>query len=137
MKGCAARATRRRDYPDRVSDQQTSAAPATFGRRFAALLIDWVLCLLTANIFANPMRDGWSPVVVLIGLYAIFAGLFAQTPGMAVLRIRCVDATTGGRIGIWRGLIRGVLLCLVIPPLLTDRNGRALHDRTVNSIVLH
>lgn len=120
-----------------MAEQRTSAAPATLGRRFAALLIDWVLCLFASNIFADPFRDGWAPVLVLIGVYAVFAGLFAQTPGMLVLRLRCVDYTTGGRIGVWRGLIRGVLLCLVIPPLLMDDERRGLHDRAVNSVVLH
>ncbi|WP_213450794.1 RDD family protein [Rhizomonospora bruguierae] len=131
-------------------EQRVSAVPASLGRRFAALLIDWLLSLLAANIFADPVRDGWSPVVVLIGMYAVFVGLFAQTPGMLLLRLHCVDHTgpagpatsgenpgAGGRIGLWRGLIRGVLLCLVIPPLIMDAERRGLHDRAVNSIVVH
>lgn len=112
------------------------AAPASIGRRFGALLVDWLLCLLASNIFADPFRDGWAPVVVLIGVYAIFVGLFAQTPGMAVARIRCVDHTDGGRIGVARAAVRGVLLCLVVPALLMDRERRGLHDRLVNSIVV-
>jgi uncharacterized RDD family membrane protein YckC len=114
---------------------QVPPGPASIGRRFAALLVDWLLCLLASNTFADPFRDGWAPVVVLIGVYAVFVGLFAQTPGMALARIRCVDYTDGGRIGVLRAALRGVLLCLVVPALLMNDERRGLHDRAVNSIV--
>ncbi len=52
----------------------------TLGRRFGALLIDWALCLLVANLYGEPTRDGWSPIVALIFIYTVFAGFFAQTP---------------------------------------------------------
>ncbi|TCB90274.1 RDD family protein [Micromonospora zingiberis] len=109
--------------------------PADLGRRFGALLIDWVLCLLAAGLFATPARDAWAPVVVLIVEYAIFLGLFAQTPGMYLTRIRCVDWTDGGRIGVLRALLRGVLLALVVPALLMDQHRRGLHDRLTNSVI--
>lgn len=109
--------------------------PADLGRRFGALVIDWVLCLLAAGLFASPARDAWAPVVVLIVEYAIFLGLFAQTPGMYLTRIRCVDWTDGGRIGVLRGLLRGVLLALVVPVLLMDQHRRGLHDRLAGSVV--
>ncbi|MBM0235812.1 RDD family protein [Micromonospora sp. STR1_7] len=70
-------------------------------------MIDWVLCLLVSNFFADPVRDGWAPVLVLVVEYGIFLGLFAQTPGMYITKIRCVNWHDGGRIGLLRGLIRG------------------------------
>lgn len=109
--------------------------PAELGRRFGALIIDWVLCLLAAGLFASPTRDGWAPVLVLIVEYAIFLGLFAQTPGMYLTRIRCVAWSDGGRIGLLRALLRGVLLALVVPALLMDHNRRGLHDRLTNSVI--
>ena len=51
----------------------------TLAKRFGALLIDWVLCLLVSNFFGDPLRDGWPPVLVLILEYGFFVGLFAQT----------------------------------------------------------
>ncbi|GIJ25475.1 hypothetical protein Vqi01_06370 [Micromonospora qiuiae] len=110
--------------------------PADLGRRFGALVIDWVLCLLAAGLFASPARDAWAPVAVLIVEYAVFLGLFAQTPGMYLTRIRCVDWTDGGRIGLLRALLRGVLLALVVPALLMDQHRRGLHDRLAGSVVV-
>ena len=50
-------------------------------RRFGALLIDWLLCLLVARVFGR-LEDPLVPSLVLIFEYAFFVGLFAQTPGM-------------------------------------------------------
>nr|WP_245712940.1 RDD family protein [Micromonospora nigra] len=105
------------------------------GRRFGALVIDWVLCLLVANTFADPTRDAWAPVVVLIVEYGFFLGLFAQTPGMFITKIRCVAWYDGGRIGLVRALLRGLLLALVVPALLMDEHRRGLHDRLTGSVI--
>lgn len=110
--------------------------PASLGRRFGALVVDWVLCLLFANIFADPVRDGWSPVVVLIGVYGFFVGLFGQTPGMRLTGIRCVSYADSGGIGVARATLRGLLLCLVVPALVMDGQRRGLHDRAAGSIMV-
>jgi uncharacterized RDD family membrane protein YckC len=108
----------------------------SLARRFGALVIDWVLCLLVANFFGDPVRDGWLPVVVLIIEYGLFIGLFAQTPGMRLTRLACVSHSDGGRIGLPRALLRGLLLCLVVPALIMDDERRGLHDRAAGSIVV-
>ncbi|MEJ3745321.1 RDD family protein [Actinomycetes bacterium KLBMP 9797] len=118
------------------ADTDIRYEPASLGRRFGALVVDWVLCLLVSNFFGDPVRDGWPPVAVLIAEYAFFIGLFAQTPGMAVTRVRCVSFADGGRIGIVRALVRGVLLALVVPALIMDDRRRGLHDKAAGSIVV-
>jgi uncharacterized RDD family membrane protein YckC len=108
----------------------------TLARRFGALLIDWILCVLVSSTFARPMVDGWAPVVVLIAEYAFFIGLFGQTPGMRLARFTCLDAQTERPVGIPRAFLRGVLLALVIPALLGwhDRlAGTALRARTAEA----
>jgi uncharacterized RDD family membrane protein YckC len=122
------------------SPQSTAPAarrePASLGRRFGALVLDWILCVLISKFFANPVTDGWPPVTVLIVEYTFFVGLFAQTPGMWITKIRCVSADHGGAIGIPRALLRAVLLCLVIPAVFMDGERRGLHDRAAGSIVV-
>jgi uncharacterized RDD family membrane protein YckC len=108
----------------------------SLGRRFGALLVDWVLCLLVANLFSDPVQDGWPPVAVLIVEYALFIGLFAQTPGMRLTRVACVSHMHGGRIGVPRALLRALLLCLVVPVLIMNDERRGLHDRAVGSIMV-
>jgi uncharacterized RDD family membrane protein YckC len=98
-------------------------------------MIDWLLCLLVSRIFVSSFSEGWTPLGVLIIEYGFFLGLFAQTPGMRLTRIRCVSVTTGGPAGILRALLRAVLLALVIPALIMDDRHRGLHDRVAGTIV--
>jgi uncharacterized RDD family membrane protein YckC len=111
--------------------------PAPLFRRFWALVLDWVLCVLASYALTfDPRVDAWAPVVVLIGMYGIFLGLFGQTPGMFLTGLRCVSVVDGRPVGIPRALLRGVLLAVVIPALIMDERRRGLHDRAAGSIVL-
>jgi uncharacterized RDD family membrane protein YckC len=110
--------------------------PASLPRRFAALLVDWILCLLAAGLFAHLMTDGSAPVLVLIAEYAFFLGLFGQTPGMWLAGLRCVSVATGNPIGLFRAALRGALLCLAVPAMIMDGQRRGLHDRAAGSIVV-
>jgi uncharacterized RDD family membrane protein YckC len=111
--------------------------PASLGRRFGALFIDWIACVLISGTFARPTSQAWAPVSVLIIEYGFFIGLFVATPGMYVLRLRCVRVSDGGPIGIPRALLRGVLLALFVPALIMDEQRRGLHDKAAGSIVVN
>lgn len=107
--------------------------PASVGRRFGALLIDWLLCTMAAGLIADPVQVPWGPVLLLVLVYGFFIGLFAQTPGMRLTRIRCVSYADGGSIGVLRATLRGALILLAV---VMDSQGRGLHDRVAGSIVL-
>lgn len=120
-----------------AADTGTTKMPtASFGSRFGALLIDWAVCSLVGSLFVDSLRTNpWPPLLVLVVAHAFFVGLFGQTIGMALARIRCVSFADGGAIGIPRALLRGVLLALVIPAMISDGDGRGLHDRVAGSVV--
>ncbi|MEV7227071.1 RDD family protein [Polymorphospora sp. 2-325] len=120
----------------RLDAPRTGFEPPSLARRFAALMVDWAACVAVSSLFADPVRDGWPPVVVLVGVYAFFVGLFAQTPGMWVAKIRCVSYADSGRIGVFRALLRGLLLVLVVPALIMDGQRRGLHDRLAGSVIV-
>jgi uncharacterized RDD family membrane protein YckC len=110
---------------------------ASFGRRLGALLIDWALCTLVASLLVADLRaNPWPQLGVLVLEYTFFVGLFGQTPGMAVARIRCVSVADGGAIGLPRALLRAVLLAIVIPAVISDGDGRGLHDRAARSVMV-
>jgi uncharacterized RDD family membrane protein YckC len=114
----------------------TTVQPANFGRRFAALLIDWALCLVVAALYANPQVVAWPAVIVLIVLNTVGIGLFGQTPGMALAGVRCISIADGGAIGLPKALLRAVLLALLIPAVILDGNRRGWHDRAAGSYVI-
>ncbi len=115
---------------------QIAIEPAPLIRRFGAIMIDWILCVLAAGLFADPRQQPWAPVAVLVLVYAVFVGLFGMTPGMRLAGIRCVRYQDAGPLGPLRAFVRGLLLALFIPALIMDREQRGLHDRAVDSIVI-
>lgn len=109
---------------------------AGLGRRFGALFVDWIACLLISGFFADPRTNPVAAPLVLVLEYTFFAGFFGQTPGMWLARIRCVSVLPGreGRvIGAPRAALRGLLLALAVPPLLMDHDQRGLHDKAAGS----
>jgi uncharacterized RDD family membrane protein YckC len=121
---------------DLTGGASRAGEPAPLGRRFGALVVDWILCVLVARLFADPTHDAWAPSLALIVEYGVFLGAFGQTPGMRITRIRCVGVADGQPIGVPRALVRGVLLAVLVPALIMDRDRRGLHDRAAGSVVV-
>lgn len=114
-----------------------ATTPASFGRRLGALVIDWAASTLVASLFVASLRENpWPQLGVFVLAHAFFVGLFGQTLGMALFRIRCVSVSDGGAVGIPRGLLRAVLLGLLIPAMISDGEGRGLHDRAAGSAMV-
>ena len=105
---------------------------AGMGRRVAALLIDWVICTLIAVALFHDQY--WTIVVFAVQDYLLTA-LTGMTLGKRLTGIR-VARLDGKPVGLLWGLVRTVLLLTVIPPLVTDRDLRGLHDRAANTIVI-
>jgi uncharacterized RDD family membrane protein YckC len=47
-----------------------------------------------------------------------------------------VASVDGGRLPLWRALLRNFLICLVIPAVVYDNQGRGLHDRLAGTYVV-
>ena len=109
---------------------------ASIGRRFGALLIDWLLCVLIAGAFSDTRRSPWLAPSILVLEYGLFVGFFTQTLGMWLTRIRCVGYPDGNVIGAPRAILRGILLALLVPALIMDTQGRGLHDKAARSIMV-
>jgi uncharacterized RDD family membrane protein YckC len=115
----------------------TQAEVASFGRRLGALMIDWALCTVVASLLVEDLRTNpWPQLALFVVVHAFFVGLFGQTPGMALARIRCVSIADGGAVGLPRAGLRALLLALLIPAMISDGRGRGLHDRAARSIVV-
>ena len=107
---------------------------ASFGRRLAAVAIDWLACVLIASAFT---RNPWLPM----GIFALESILLLTTLGATFgMRLLGVGVATLGRrsplVVPWRAAVRTVLLCLVIPAVVYDRDGRGLHDKAVGTVVV-
>ncbi len=105
---------------------------AGMGRRLLALLIDWLAS--TGVALALFHSAGWTLAVFSVEVWLLTA-LTGFTLGKRVLGIR-VARLDGRPVGFGWALVRTILLITVIPPLVTDRDLRGLHDRAANTIVL-
>ena len=116
------------------------------GRRLGALFVDWVLCeLIVAGITRHPILSGandpryfttmyWTLVLFFVEVYLLTA-ISGLTVGKRLFGIRVIR-TNGDRPGFGWALLRTVLLLCVVPPLLSDRDLRGLHDRATDTIVV-
>ncbi len=114
---------------------------AGFGRRFAALTIDWLLAYLIAVLLTGPgaVEDpniNWRVLGVWFLLTAAPVAVFGASTGMAVLGIRVSSIGGAAMVGVPRALLRTALVALVLPALARDADGRGLHDRATRTIVV-
>ncbi|MEU3350378.1 RDD family protein [Streptomyces sp. NPDC037389] len=109
---------------------------APLGRRFGALAIDWALCMLIAFAFlaqGNQQRAGNWALLIFLVLSLLTVGTVGSTPGKRVFGLRVI-AEDGTRLSLPRVLVRSVLLLLVIPAVIWDRDTRGLHDRLARAV---
>jgi uncharacterized RDD family membrane protein YckC len=131
-----------------------SGSLAPLGRRMGALVIDWVACLLISGAFFASDPDAFllsrgNPMATL-GIFALenvlLVGSIGHTLGhrLVGLRVRRVfpgrprddaDWTTMAP-GFLSALARTLLLCLVVPAVVWDADGRGLHDRVAGTAIV-
>ncbi|MEW2074143.1 RDD family protein [Streptomyces sp. NPDC012403] len=107
------------------------------GRRLGALAVDWGLCVLIAyglitDGYYGQTTSNWALLVFLV-LSVLTVGTVGFTPGKRLFGLRVVALDTG-RVQPLRGLVRSALLCLAVPALIWDRDGRGLHDRLARTV---
>ena len=106
------------------------------GRRLGALAVDWAMSALIASRLITQSYDqttsNWALLVFFV-MGALTVGTVGFTPGKRLFGVRVVALDTGS-VTPWRGLLRTALLCLAIPALIWDRDGRGLHDRLARTV---
>ena len=130
-----------------------SLAPVT--RRLLALTVDWLVCLLISTGFfdGDPMATlavfavenvlligtiGHTLGHRLLGIHVRRAAVRTVAPGAASGRAPGSAAVVpdGGSVGLARAALRTLLLCLLIPAVVWDRDGRGLHDRAAATAIV-
>lgn len=107
------------------------------GRRLGALAVDWGMSILIASQlitqgYKAPATSNWALLVFFL-MSVLTVGTIGFTPGKRLFGLRVVEVTTG-QVKPLRALLRCVLLCLAVPALVWDRDGRGLHDRLAGTV---
>jgi len=116
---------------------------ASWGRRLLAIIVDWAASWLVAlALFPGVLTDDESTFADLILVpgvavveTALFTALLGGSFGPLVCRLAVVSVD-GRPLGLLRPLIRAVLVYLVIPPLVFNRDNRGLHDLAARTVVI-
>lgn len=116
--------------------EQGPGSIARPGRRLGALAVDWALCSLIAyglitGSYGQSVGN-WALLIFFV-LSVLTVGTVGFTPGKRLFGLRVVELSTG-RVSPARALLRSVLLCLALPALIWDRDGRGLHDRLARTV---
>jgi uncharacterized RDD family membrane protein YckC len=117
---------------------------AGWSRRLGALVIDWIACSVIAiaffyhptaghasNVLVQPRL--WTPAVFAVEDFLLTA-LTGYTIGKRLCGLRVVRLD-GRPVGL-RALPRTILLMLVVPTLMMDRDLRGLQDKAANTLVV-
>ena len=114
--------------------------PGGVGRRILALIIDWVASLLIAVVLFPQFPYGsadsaLATVLIFAAEVMVFTWLILGSFGQRIMGLMVVRMN-GRRLPFWRVAVRTVLLCLVVPAVVFDQNGRGLHDRAADSMCI-
>jgi uncharacterized RDD family membrane protein YckC len=116
---------------------------ASWDRRILALLVDYAACwgvmllIYGGDWFGNGSLPSLYLNLVFIAESALFMALSGGSFGQLATRLRVVRVDGSGRpLSLLSALLRQVLICLVIPPLVFRPDGRGLHDLACRSAVV-
>ncbi len=116
--------------------QEGPGSIARPGRRLGALAVDWGLCVLIAYGLITDRygqaTSNWALLLFFL-MSVLTVGTVGFTPGKRLFGLRVVTLETGA-VNPLRALLRTALLCVAVPALIWDRDGRGLHDRLAGTV---
>jgi uncharacterized RDD family membrane protein YckC len=107
------------------------------GRRIAAIAVDWAIAnfiALLAGPYASTAQS-WTTLAVFALMQVAFIPTIGGSIGHRVLGMRVVPLT-GGWVGLWRPVVRTVLLVLVLPAVVWDSDQRGFHDKVAGTVLI-
>jgi uncharacterized RDD family membrane protein YckC len=111
---------------------------ARFGRRLAAVLVDWLVCnVIAVGLMHYRLGQGglspFKPLAVFVLMNLLLVGTLGSTIGHRLLGIRIVRLG-GSSAGPLAAVVRTVLLAVVIPAVIWDRDTRGFHDKIAGTV---
>jgi uncharacterized RDD family membrane protein YckC len=117
----------------------------TTGARLAAFLIDAIASSLIAALFVQATHSGdgvadhlpgsWSLLPLAID-YIVGMLVAGRTVGMYLFGLRIVRVDRPAAVNPGQAIIRTLLLFLLVPAVIWDRDSRGLHDRASGTAVV-
>ena len=106
---------------------------AQLGRRVLGVTIDWAVASGVAYLFFG--GEALAISLVFVALQIVLVATLSGSLGHLVLGMRVVPLRPTW-IGVVKPTIRAILLALVIPAVIFDRDERGLHDRLAGTVLV-
>jgi uncharacterized RDD family membrane protein YckC len=119
-------------------------ALASTGPRLLAFLVDALASGLVAALFihhrsggtfADRLPGSWSLIPFAVD-YVVGVLVAGRTLGMYLTGLRLVRVQRETAVDPVRIVVRTALLCLLVPAVIFDRDGRGLHDRLTDTAIV-
>jgi uncharacterized RDD family membrane protein YckC len=125
------------------------ASLASTAARIGAFVVDSIASTFVAALFvsvAHQHRPGhhdladrlpgyWSLIPFALD-YVVGMLVAGRTLGMYLFGLRVIRVDREEAVNPWRALLRTLLLMLLVPAVVFDRDGRGLHDRYTDTAVV-
>ena len=111
------------------------------GRRIAALLLDWAIAYVIALLWlglselTQPGLGQFAILGIFVALQIVSIPVLGGSIGHRALGL-AVTPIRGGWVGLWRPLVRSLLLGIVIPALVWDADQRGFHDKIAGTVLV-
>lgn len=112
---------------------------AGIGARLKAFVVDSLLSIGVALLAGfRPGEAGYGLTVygTFLLIELLFIAVAGQTPGMRVVGAAVVRAGDSGRAKPGWVAVRTLLLAAILPALIVDVTGRAMHDRAAGTVMI-
>lgn len=117
------------------SATQYQPETASWLHRIGALFVDWIASSCVAAFIVGGFDEKayqWLPLLVFWLESSVGVALAGGSFGQLLTRIR-VHHLNGRPLSLLQALLRQLLVCLVVPPLVFKEDGRGLHDLATDS----
>jgi len=112
-----------------------------WGRRIAALFVDWIasilvgLAVLGSAVLTSHGWEAWVPMLVFLLEASLLTTLVGGSFGQLALRVAVVRLDRRP-VNLLVALLRTLLICLVVPPVIYNRDRRGLHDLVAGTVTV-
>ncbi|TFC96860.1 MULTISPECIES: RDD family protein [Cryobacterium] len=107
------------------------------GRRIGALAIDWSMAYGAGALFfsSDGVVNGFAVSGLFVALQIVFIPTIGGSIGHRLFGLRVVPLQRGW-VGVWRPVVRSVLLGLAVPALVWDSDQRGFHDKVAGTVLI-
>ena len=121
---------------------QGRGSVASWRARVAALILDWAASMaISVGLFGTAVVTGsdwraWMTLAVFLIESTLLVTVASGSFGQLICRIAVVRLDSRP-VGLPRALLRQLLICLALPPLIIGPDRRGLQDLAANTVVVN